>query len=73
MLESLAERYLDREVSRDPAGEADAALAIFQKLRPEVEALGLVPLYESIDLPLVRVLARMEDAESASIPISSPR
>ena len=60
-VESLAERYLDREVSRDPAGEADAALTIFQKLRPEVEALGLVPLYESIDLPLVRVLARMED------------
>ena len=27
---------------RDPAGQADAALAIFQKLRPEVEALGLV-------------------------------
>jgi DNA polymerase-1 len=61
-VESLAERYLDREISTDPAGQADAALSIFQKLRPEIEALGLVPLYESIDLPLVGVLARMEDS-----------
>ncbi len=60
-LRSLAERYLDREVSSDPSGQADAVLSIFRKLRPEVEALGLVPLYESIDLPLVPVLARMEE------------
>jgi len=61
-VESLAERYLEREISNDPAGQADAALSLFQKLRPEVEALGLIELYESIDLPLVRVLARMEDS-----------
>jgi DNA polymerase I len=60
-ISSLAERYLDREVSPDPPGHADAALTIYQTLRPEIEALGLVPLYESIDLPLVRVLARMEE------------
>jgi DNA polymerase I len=60
-LASLAERYLDREVASDPSGQADAVLSIFRKLRPEVEALGLVPLYESIDLPLVPVLARMEE------------
>ncbi|MGH9559249.1 MAG: DNA polymerase I, partial [Bryobacteraceae bacterium] len=60
-LASLAERYLDREMDSDPAGQADAALSIYQKLRPEIEAAGLVDLYQKIDLPLVRVLARMEE------------
>jgi DNA polymerase-1 len=60
-LASLAERYLDREVSTDPSGQADTILSLYRKLRPELESAGLVPLYESIDLPLVRVLARMED------------
>ena len=58
---SLAERYLERELDADPASHADAVLSLYQKLRPEIEALGLTELYESIDLPLVRVLARMED------------
>ncbi len=35
---------------------------MYHKLRPEIESLGLVDLYETIDLPLTRVLADMEQA-----------
>jgi DNA polymerase-1 len=60
-LTSLSERYLERAVDPDPAGQADAVLSLYQKLRPEIESLGLMDLYRAIDLPLVRVLARVED------------
>jgi DNA polymerase-1 len=59
-LPSLAERYLDRQLETGPAGEADAILSLYQKLYPEIQNLGLDKVYESIDLPLVHVLARME-------------
>jgi DNA polymerase I len=60
-LPSLAEKYLEQALEADPASQSDATLALYRKLRPEVDALGLGELYESIDLPLVRVLARMEE------------
>ncbi len=60
-LSSLAEKYLEQTLEADPASHADATLALYRKLRPEVDSLGLGELYESIDLPLVRVLARMEE------------
>jgi len=60
-LASLAERYLDCAIDTDPAGHADAVLSLYQKLLPEIESLGLVELYETIDLPMVHVLARMEE------------
>jgi DNA polymerase-1 len=60
-LASLAEKYLEQALEPDPTSQADATLALYRKLRPEIEALGLVELYESVDLPLVRVLARMEE------------
>ncbi len=60
-LSSLAEKYLEQTLEADPSSHADAVLALYRKLRPEVDALGLAELYESIDLPLVRVLARMEE------------
>ena len=59
-LANLAERHLGRAVDSDPAAEADAVLAIFKKLRPDVEAAGLADVYSKIDLPLIRVLADME-------------
>jgi DNA polymerase I len=59
-LPSMAERHLGHAAASDPAGEADAVLAIFHKLRPEVEAAGLAEVYTRIDLPLIRVLAEME-------------
>ncbi|HEV8146203.1 MAG TPA: DNA polymerase I [Bryobacteraceae bacterium] len=53
------EKYFDQ--NPDPSAQADAVLALFQQYRPLVESLGLVELYESIDLPLVYVLSRMEE------------
>ncbi len=60
-LASLSERYLERAIDPDPAAQADAVLSLYHKLRLEIESLGLMDLYRSIDLPLVRVLARMEE------------
>jgi DNA polymerase-1 len=59
-LPALAERYLEESVEGGPAAEADAALRLFCKLRPEVESGQLADVYRTIDLPLVRVLADME-------------
>jgi DNA polymerase-1 len=61
-LASLAERYLEHAVETDPAGQAEASLCLYEKLRPEIESLGLAQLYETIDLPLVHVLAGMEQS-----------
>jgi DNA polymerase-1 len=60
-LARLAQTYLDESPEGDPAAQADAVLRLYQRLQPEVEAQNLRHLYETIDLPLVRVLARMED------------
>jgi len=60
-LASLAEKYLEEPLDADPAAHADAILRLYQKLRPEVEAAKLAELYETIDLPLARVLARIEE------------
>ncbi len=59
-LRSLCEKYLARTVDPDPSAEADAILGLYQKLRPEIEALSLTELYASIDLPMAGVLGRME-------------
>ncbi len=48
-------------VRRDPASHADAVLGLYQRLRPEVETLDLAKLYQTVELPLVRVLAKMEE------------
>jgi DNA polymerase-1 len=60
-LQSLSERYLEEALESDPASHADAVLRLYRKLRPEVEAAGLQELYETIDLPLARVLAHIEE------------
>jgi DNA polymerase I len=59
-LAALSEKHLGRALETDPASQADAVLEIYRKIQPEVEALKLTELYESIDLPLVRVLTEME-------------
>ncbi|HLH42059.1 MAG TPA: DNA polymerase I [Bryobacteraceae bacterium] len=60
-LPALAGRYLEESLEAGPAAEADAALRLFCKLRPEVESAQLAEVYRTIDLPLVRVLADMEE------------
>ncbi len=60
-LGKISEHFLQRPVDSDPASQADAILLLFQVLRPQIESQKLTDLYSSIDLPLVRVLARMEE------------
>jgi len=60
-LASLTDHYLGEKLESDPASQADATIALYRKLRPEVDALELGELYETIDLPVIRVLARMEE------------
>jgi DNA polymerase-1 len=60
-LKLLAEKYLDQTLDQDPACHAEAVLGLYERLKPEVESLGLTELYQTIELPLVRVLAKMEE------------
>jgi DNA polymerase-1 len=59
-LEQLAQRRLDRKLGAAVEEHADAALELCGLLRKEVDSQGLLELYETIDLPLAPVLARME-------------
>ncbi|HEX9110110.1 MAG TPA: DNA polymerase I [Terriglobales bacterium] len=63
--QSLAEVALRRfnlKLSGNLAEAADVTGRLAAALRNDVEEQGLTPVYESIDAPLVPVLARMEDA-----------
>ncbi len=55
-------RHLNRTLSGAPGERADFLLRLVPILREEVEKLGLLDVYEKIDLPLAAVLARMEAA-----------
>jgi len=61
-LAEIALRSFNLKLSDSLAEAADVTGRISSLLRQEVEAAGLVPLYEQMDLPLVPVLARMEEA-----------
>jgi DNA polymerase-1 len=55
-------RHLNRTLSGAPGERADFLIRVAPILRAEVEKLGLLGVYEEIDLPLAPVLARMEAA-----------
>ncbi len=59
-LEVLARKYLDRRLDAGVEHQADCALELAQTLSRQIEERGFRSLYSAIDLPLVRVLARME-------------
>jgi DNA polymerase-1 len=59
-LEEQARRRFDLKLGASPEQQADIALELFQQLSPAVDARGLRKLYAEIELPLARVLARME-------------
>ncbi len=61
-LDDLVVRNLNARLASSPGSAADFSGRLARKLRPEVEQAGLLPLYETMDLPLVPVLARMEAA-----------
>jgi DNA polymerase-1 len=56
----LAERYLDRKLGAAAEQHADLAVTLAERLGPEIDQQGFRELYETIDLPLAGVLARME-------------
>jgi len=59
-LEEQARRRLDLKLGPGPEPRADITLELFEMLRPSVEGRGFGKLYEEIELPLARTLARME-------------
>jgi DNA polymerase-1 len=59
-LEEQARRRLDLKVGAALEQHADITLEIYRALRPAVAERGLEKLYSEIELPLARVLARME-------------
>ncbi len=59
-LEALAQRRFDLKMGPSPEQRADGAFELYEKLAPEVETRGLRNLYETMELPLVGVLTRME-------------
>src|SRR5580765_60293 len=61
-LAEIAVRSFNLNLSASVAEAADVTGRIAPVLRKEVEAAGQMPLYEQIDLPLVPVLVRMEQA-----------
>lgn len=59
-LEQLVQRRFDRKAGSAPEVQADCALELASVLGPEVDAEGLRSVYDTIDLPLIPVLAKME-------------
>ena len=61
-LREVALRRFNLKLAGSVAEAADITLRLTEKLREQVESAGLTKVYNDIDLPLVSVLARMEDA-----------
>jgi DNA polymerase-1 len=61
-LPDVALRRFNLKLSGDLAEAADVTWRLTTAFREEIENAGLTKLYEEIDLPLVPVLARMEQA-----------
>ncbi len=58
---ALAGRYLGQELPKDdPAAAAAAIFALRVPMAGQLDKLGMKTLYETVELPLCRVLARME-------------
>jgi DNA polymerase-1 len=61
-LREVALRRFNLKLAGSVTEAADITLRLTDKLREQVEAAGLMKVYEEIDRPLIDVLARMEDA-----------
>jgi len=61
-LDEQARRRLDLQLGGAPEQRAAITLELYELLRPAVGQRGLDQLYAGIELPLARVLARMERA-----------
>ncbi len=61
-IEDAAKRFLGVDLPDDAAAHADAAFALIEKGRSELEARDQLRLYEDVEVPLAPVLAKMESA-----------
>jgi DNA polymerase I len=61
-LRETAQRKFNLKLAGSPAEAADITLRLAERLGNEIDTAGLRKVYDEIDLPLVPVLARMEDA-----------
>ena len=61
-LREIALRHFNLKMGASPAEAADITFRLGEKLSEQVDDAGLRKVYDEIDLPLVPVLARMEDA-----------
>jgi DNA polymerase-1 len=59
-LENQAHRRLDLKLGSAAEQHADITLELYEQLAPAIDGRGLRRLYDEIELPLTRVLARME-------------
>ena len=59
-LEALSQRMLDCKLGGGAEHHADVIITVAGRLGPQMEAQGLRELYETIELPLAPVLARMK-------------
>ncbi len=59
-LDEMAHRRMDLKLGAAPEQHADYALELSETLSGEVDARGLRKIYETVELPLAGVLARME-------------
>ena len=59
-LDEQARRRLDLKLGPSPEQHADLMLEIYRQLAPAVDSRGFRELYATMELPLARVLARME-------------
>jgi DNA polymerase-1 len=72
-LEEQARRRLDLKLGPAPEQHADITFEVWQQLFPAIEARGLTKLYSTMELPLARVLARMERTGIAIDPVELRR
>src|SRR6266849_1890957 len=59
-LDEMAHRRMDLKLGAAPEQHADYALELYEDLGREIDTRGLRKLYETVELPLASVLARME-------------
>jgi DNA polymerase I len=72
-LDEQARRRFDLKLGPSPEQHADITLEVWRQLSPAVDSRGLRELYATMELPLARVLARMERAGIRIDPVELKR
>jgi DNA polymerase I len=72
-LDEQARRRLDLKLGPSPEQHADITLEVWRQLSPAIDGRNLREIYATIELPLARVLARMERAGIRIDPVELKR